>query len=438
MGVASSTRRAVSAAVVAALVLLTAVVAVSGSPAQGRSGAARAFPDPAVDSLVHLNQIQTIGSHNSYKEVASPEERSLRESFIGSAEQQLDYNHVPLPEQFASQKVRQIELDTYIDRQGGLYANPLLRQVLQEGPYDPALDQPGFKVLHIQDVDYRSTCVTLVRCLQAVKGWSDANPEHVPIAILLELKDTPLTLGSFDFVDPTPYDAQAMDELDAEIRSVFAPGDLITPDDVRGSHPTLEEGVLADGWPTLAQSRGKVLFLMDNDGSYRDLYRQGHPNLEGRAVFTNSNPGQPDAAFVKRNDAKGSFADIQDLVAKGYIVRTRADSDTAEARVDDTSTRDAALASGAQWVSTDYPVPDYGVGFQTSYVASIPGGYVARCNPVNGPEGCDSAVLDTIYAPPTSTTTTTTVAPASSSTSTTTGSTGSGAVPVGAVASFTG
>jgi len=61
-------------------------------------------------------------------------------------------------------------------------------------------------------------------------------------------------------------------------------------------------------------------------------------------------------------------------------VRTRADADTEEARSGDTTRRDAALASGAHFVSTDYPVPDPRF---TDYRVGIPGEGVARCNPVN-------------------------------------------------------
>ncbi|MEO6627282.1 MAG: Ca2+-dependent phosphoinositide-specific phospholipase C [Aquihabitans sp.] len=97
------------------------------------------------------------------------------------------------------------------------------------------------------------------------------------------------------------------------------------------------------------------------------------------------------------------------VVTAGYVVRTRADGDTVEARANDTSKRDAGLASGAQWVSTDYPVPGIAVGFTTPYVAEIPGGTVARCNPVNGPASCVSATLESVpVVPPTPTTSTTT------------------------------
>ncbi|MEJ7585098.1 MAG: phosphatidylinositol-specific phospholipase C1-like protein [Acidimicrobiales bacterium] len=370
---------------------LTVILVALGLVAVGTAGCA------TVDDIVRLNEVQVIGSHNSYHLVASPEESELRRSFIGDAEDQLLYNHAPLKRQFADQKVRQIELDLFADAQGGLYASPLLRNATGGGPYDPAMDEPGTKVLHVQDVDYRSNCLSLVACLRAVKQWSNANPTHLPIAVLLELKDEPLDIGDFPFVVPEPFDVAALANVDAEIRGVFPEDRIISPDDIRGSRATLEEAVLRDGWPSLRESRGKVLFLMDNGGDYRTRYLTGHPNLEGRPIFTNAAPGQADAAFVKMNDAKSDGDEIRALVAAGYVVRTRADADTLEARAEDTSTRDAALASGAQWVSTDYPVRRYARAFGSDYVAEIPGGTVARCNPVNAPRGCqNNAALDTI------------------------------------------
>ena len=356
--------------------------------------------DAAVDDL-RLNELQVVGSHNSYHLQASPQESEIREAAIGEdANERLAYGHAPLPDQFASQKVRQIELDVFRDDAGGKYADPLIRAAAGEGPYDPAMDQPGTKVLHVQDVDYRSTCLSLVACLQAVESWSDANPTHMPIAILLELKDDEVPVGGFPFVVPDPWDAPAMDRLDDEIRSVVAPEDVITPDDVRGGAATLDAAIQTTGWPTLGDSRGKVMFLMDNGGGYRTDYLAGHPSLGGRVMFTNSEPGLEDAAFVKVNDSRGNVERIQQLVADGYLVRTRADAETIEAREGDTSARDAAFESGAQWVSTDYPVASYAEPFGTGYVVEIPGGTVARCNPVNAPADCVAAEIDTIFTPP--------------------------------------
>jgi hypothetical protein len=279
------------------------------------------------------------------------------------------------------------------DPEGGRYNIRHALTVLGMDPdsHEPELLEPGFKVIHTQDIDFETTCLTFVSCLQMVKEWSDAHPDHLPIMILVEAKDDPIPDPlNLDFVIPLPIDSAAFDLLDTEIRSVFPPSQLITPDDVRQGQPTLEAAVLNPdhGWPTLRAARGRMLLGLDNDGK-RDAYRRGHPSLEGHVLFTNSRPGEPDAAFVKRNDP---FDDeITDLVAAGYIVRTRADADTIEAREGNTAPREAALASGAQYVSTDYPVPN--PDFGTGYFVEIPGGTPGRCNPINAPPECVTADL---------------------------------------------
>ena len=151
---------------------------------------------------------------------------------------------------------------------------------------------------------------------------------------------------------------------------MFPADQIVTPDVVRGAHETLREAIEQDGWPTLGQSRGKVLFCLDNEGSYRDNYLAGHAGLRGRVLFTSSEPPADEAGFIKLNDPLGDFDHIKDVVAQGFIVRTRADADTLEARSGNVAPRDAAIASGAQFVSTDYPVPN--PDFGTGYMVAIP------------------------------------------------------------------
>ena len=86
---------------------------------------------------------------------------------------------------------------------------------------------------------------------------------------------------------------------------------------------------------------------------------------------------------MKVNDPVRDFDRIQSLVRDGFLVRTRADADTRQARKNDPSQRDKALASGAQFVSTDYPEPR--VEF-SAYKVRLPDGVVARSNPINGPK----------------------------------------------------
>jgi hypothetical protein len=166
---------------------------------------------------------------------------------------------------------------------------------------------------------------------------------------------------------------------------------MITPDQVRGHHRALNIAVKKGGWPTLAQARGKVVFLMDQT-DVGPLYLQGHPALRGRVLFTNAAPGQPDAAFIEKND--GDEATIATLVRQGYMVRTRADSETVEARSNDVRRRDMALRSGAQIVSTDYPQSE--PARWTGYTVALPNELPARCNPVIGPPGCMDALLEPV------------------------------------------
>ena len=182
------------------------------------------------------------------------------------------------------------------------------------------------------------------------------------------------------FTVPEPFTPAVFDALDAEIRSVFPPDELITPDDVRGSYDTLNAAVLAGNWPTLTSARGKIIFLMDQK-PVGPVYLEGHPSLRGRVLFTNAEPGQPDAAFIERND--GPAGDIESLVREGYLIRARTDSDTRQARTDDTTTRDAMMKSGAQMLSTDYPASEP-ARWPGHYSVALPGNAVALCNPVNG------------------------------------------------------
>jgi hypothetical protein len=268
------------------------------------------------ERCVSLNQVQVLGSHNSYHIQPAPSlDLLLRLSDPPGPELSLvwEYTHVPLDEQFSFQGIRQIELDVFLDPAGGLYAVPLGNLLVAAAglPPDPDHDpdgvllQPGFKVLHVQDLGFRSTCLTLASCLDEIQQWSSEHPRHLPLLVLIELKDDPLP-SDLPFVVPPLYQAEDLDDLDALIRSVFPSRQLVTPDDVRGKRKSLEEAVLNDGWPVLEESRGRVIFALDNGGEIRDLYVDGHPSLEGRVLFTDSSPGQPEAAFMKLHRANAS------------------------------------------------------------------------------------------------------------------------------------
>jgi hypothetical protein len=360
--------------------------------AAGQSGASSS------DAQVRINQIQVIGSHNSYHAGLLPGVRAYLANVKPDSLRGLDYAHPPLDEQFDG-GIRQIELDVFADSKGGRYAHPAgpAAEAAAGVTVDPienfsgaspdVMMKPGFKVMHVQDVDQHSSCQPFTACLKIVRDWSKAHPQHLPIFVLVETKQgKPLNIPHA--TTPEPFTAATFDALDQEIRSVFAADEMITPDDMRGTYATPNEAARADAWPTLAQARGKVIFLMDQR-KVGPLYLEGHPGLRGRVLFTNAAAGQPDAAFTEEND--GTEQEIAALVKQGYLVRTRTDADTKEGRSGSTVRRDHAMASGAQILSTDYPKAE--PAQWTGYFVSFAGGAMARCNPVARNATCSDGAL---------------------------------------------
>jgi hypothetical protein len=330
----------------------------------------------AVDALP-MNAIQAVGTHNSYKLAIPPAEMAIISASSPGQALALDYFHRPLPEQLSA-GARQLELDLVYDPQGGLYADPLGPKIARATePYDLApLRRPGLKVMHAPDVDFRSSCPVFVQCLEQVRAWSKAHPEHLPILILLNLKEGGLKLPGA--VQAPVFDAAAMDQIDGEIRSVFAEAELITPDQVQGRHRTLREAVAAGAWPRLKAARGRVMFALDAPPAQVARYRGERRVLERRVLFVNIEETSPAAGYITLNEPIEQAARIAAAVKAGIIVRTRADADTAEARRNDASRQRAAFASGAQYISTDYMSPDPRLG---PYRTELPGGGVARPTP---------------------------------------------------------
>jgi len=336
-----------------------------------------------------LDQIQLIGSHNSYH--VAPDRRLL-DKLIALVDglpsvkddlgdpRSLDYTQPTLTEQLDA-GIRSFELDIANDPTGGTFAQPKAPGFfgLTDLALPTGLDGPGIKVIHIVDVDVVSNCPTLISCLTEIRTWSDANPDHMPITVQLELKNDGLP-KPFDLTAVVPFGGPELDAMDDEIRSVFDGDRIISPDSVRGDAADLRTAAAAGAWPTVAEAAGKVLFFLDNSGASSDAYRADAPSLQGRVAFTSDHEGQPDGAVLVRNNPLDP--EIGDLIRAGYLVRTRADAGL----VGDAVTRDAALASGAQIVSSDFfttrarRTDGYEVTFGTDEEV--------RCNPVTAPKAC--------------------------------------------------
>ena len=315
----------------------TGVAATTGETSDG--GAAPAL------TLAH---VQVKGTHNSYHlEPLLPVDASHA------------YSHLPLAQQLESQGVRAFELDVH----QGL---------------------GGFEVYHITLIDPDTTCDTLQGCLGEIDGWSSAHPQHLPIVVWIEIKDS---TGGF------PIDAGDLDDLDDTIRGALPPERLFTPDDLQGERPSVREALAIDGWPMLTAMRGQVLVVLLNvDDGHADDYTAGHTTLAGRAMFARATPAQfamPWAAIAKLGI--GDDADIAAAHAARLLIATNVCSadqadDVCVARLA------AAGAAGIHMLKDDFPGPLRG----KTYFLDLPDGNPARCNPVTAPPGCTSVALEAL------------------------------------------
>lgn len=365
-----------------------------------------------------INQIQVLGTHNSYAQPVDPKlldhvskiiDKSKNSMIGGMSEEQLaffkeyhpndinfkeslSYDHPSFEYQLDS-GLRSLELDVYYDTTGNRYTNPAGYEYLKSvGVTDLAphnkegLSEPGFKVLHIADVDFRSKYPTFKKALQSIKNWSDSNPDHIPLFIMIEAKDSNWPIFE-NATEVLKYDEVAFGLLDQEILDNIGRDKIITPDDVRGNYATLKEAVLNHNWPKVSDSRGKIVFMLlpSTGGATQEgsAYVKNRPNLEKRIMFVQSNPSDTYGAFLLLDNAIVRQEEIKDFVRKGYLVRTRSDIDTYEAKVNDLTRAKASFSSGAQVISTDYFTPVYNP-YNTPYFVELPDNLKqVRINPVN-------------------------------------------------------
>lgn len=342
-----------------------------------------------------LNQLQSIATHNSYKMAMDPGVMDHLNRLDSNQAKSLDYAHPSLTTQL-NLGVLGLEIDLVYDPAGGRYSKPYGLTMQRTAGLDAApldreiMDRPGFKVLHVQDIDYRSSCPTFVSCLEELKAWSDRHPAHLPIMVSINAKE-----GGIDrpgFTQALAFTDMAFAAMEGEILSVLPADRLLLPDSVRGHYPSLREAVLAGNWPVIDSIRGSFFFVLDGGAEQTRIYLQGRKGEGGRIMFAATTPESAEAAVLFMNQPVDNEGEIEDRVAQGFIVRTRADAGTSEARSGDYRRLRSAVASGAHYISTDYEIADGRFGH--AFHATLPGNVTIRCNPVTVIRECDHSLWE--------------------------------------------
>jgi hypothetical protein len=317
---------------------------------------------------IYLNDIRILASHNSYKKKPDPKVLKFLakvKNKIGEENNpiQLEYGHELLSSQLTNYGIRGFELDIYFDAKGGKFSKPKVNAFIcgLKNKLDQAeLNVPGFKLLHIADIDYETNYFTLQSALVEIRMWSEMHPLHCPIFINLELKndspaDASATLRHLGFKRATQFTAETYNLLDSVVLANFNTEQLFTPSDFRKDNISLRARISTEGWPLLSSCRGKIFFIME--GYNPELYT----GKDSRPLFIYGELTDDNVIFLLRNDPIDNEIQINKLTDE-YIVRTRTDAGTLEARANNYERFNAALNSNAQILSTDYYKADPAIG----------------------------------------------------------------------------
>ncbi len=278
-----------------------------------------------------FNELRYIATHNSYQTEATEEIKtlynSLSELTFGLIGNEADFKRETVTEQL-NNGIYSLELDIEtFDRNGEI----------------------SFTCMHSPKIDMTTSCYDFALTLKEIAMWSDNNPNHLPVTIIIEPKT--LILALEDMKSFNLKYAQAFDNL---LRQQL--GDkLFTPDDMLRDYTSFAALRADDGWCEVKDMLGKVLILL-HDCSVTEKYIKSDSSLRSLAMFPmlrESDVERDCASFLLINEPDDAYSLSQELIKDGkFIVRTRADSFGAINKEDSAH----ALESSAQIVSTDYPV----------------------------------------------------------------------------------
>jgi len=310
----------------------------------------------ALENNIRLNEVQFLGTHNSYKAYNRFADQLMRRLIgpLGFSDGRVwSYGYEPLSAQLEN-GIRSFELD-----------------VMRE--------KKGFRCAHIPLVDYASVCPDFNLALKEIALWSDAHPGHLPITLLIEAKPTIFSGGML--LHPFNLDdVLFLDELVAA-----ALGDrLYTPKDMLRAHDDFKQMRAADDYPALSELLGKILVIYHYDWNTTEAYAAVDPATRALSMFPSMgqwvlywqdmDPNQAYVCFIIDNWSESPDM-RQNVEVSNMLVRTRVDvfpwrDDEWEAQ---------ALRTGAFIMTTDWP-PRGNPG-EDPHVASFEDGATVRLKP---------------------------------------------------------
>lgn len=273
------------------------------------------------DPTIRLDDIQILASHNSYKKVGP----AIGRFFVG------------LGDSFDEAKALNYGYQSVTDQ---------LNLGIRSFEFDLRYRNGKFELTHVPLVDNSSQAVNFELALEEIRLFSE-HQTHVPIIILVEIKDDWMMLDPF--LDA--FDQSALTSLDDLIKSelgtyLYKPSDMIDETEI------LRDIIINDGWPIINDLLNKTIFVL-HPGNYTSTYYEIDETLQTQSMFIGSGYTEtlPSyASFFVQNDV--DMEKIKTLVDQHFMVRTRIDSN-----LNFTETRFLdAIESGAQILTTDFSI----------------------------------------------------------------------------------
>ncbi len=293
---------------------------------------------------IKFNELRFVATHNSYQTVKTDEYKDLygnvSDLTIGIVnKEKAEFFSETLTTQL-NMGIRSLEMDIEtIDDNGKI----------------------SFTCMHAPYTDMTTSCYDFALALKEIKLWSENNPNHLPITIIIEPKS-----GFIPMENMKEFNLDYALKLDEALKNAL--GDrLFTPADMLRDYESFGEMRAADDWCRADAMLGKVLILL-HECDVTESYISTDETVKTQAMFPMLREEDIDrdcTSFILANDPE-KFLEINQtaLFEKRIIARTRAD----KYADNPPEQRDNALASNAQIVSTDYPprednLNDYVVSF---------------------------------------------------------------------------
>lgn len=288
----------------------------------------------AIADGVKFNEVAFLGTHNSYQLLTTKPKRALMKAIEIISLGKVDYTKATFEMDTLTKQleygVRNLEIDIETSDDG---------------------ENVGFIVTHTPIIDNVTSCYDFAKALEEIKLWSDNNPNHLPITILIEPKGKVLNINNMK-----DFSVEYANELGETIKNVL--GDtLLTPAQMMRDYANFKEMREADDWLTLEETLGKVMVLM-HDCNITDAYIEQDTTIKTQVMFPMlrfEDITKDYTSFILDNEAEEAYKNNRASVDMcKLVVRTRADS---HPKFSDMRYAYADVC-GSQIITTDYPPRD--------------------------------------------------------------------------------